>query len=86
LEGNSELLEHESHTPSLLLQVHLLVGEDKDPQLALGEHGTRVDDEREEEGQAAGIVEPVDIDGALLLLLLCSSVVNFINILLENFA
>ena len=73
LEGDSELLEHERHTLGLLLQVQVLVGEDKDPELALGEHSTRVDNEGQEEGQAAGIVEPVDIDGPLLLLLLCSS-------------
>lgn len=66
LELDPELLQQDGHALRLLLHVLDVVHQTEDPQLAFGELWPHLEDERQEKGQAAVVVQPVDVDGLTL--------------------
>jgi hypothetical protein len=66
LELDPELLQQDGHALCLLLHVLDVVHQTEDPQLAFGELGPHLEDEGQEQGQAAVVVQPVDVDGLTL--------------------
>ena len=65
LEGDPELCEQRRHAPRLGVQVVDAVREEEDAEAASGEAGPGAQDVRQEEGQAAVVVQPVHVDQAL---------------------
>ena len=59
---NTELCQEGHHCSRLVVQLVLLVAEEEDPELAVGELLPGVEDVGEEEGETAVVVQPVNIN------------------------